>query len=95
MTLSSLAFFSCDTFVNYIHNSVHESTLTIVPDIDECGEDIDGCEDYCSNTNGSYVCSCDDGYSLGDDDHSCDGMYDFVEITISYYVTFINFHCLK
>ena len=32
-----------------------------------------GCSDYCSNTNGSYVCSCDAGYALEEDGHTCEG----------------------
>ena len=33
-------------------------------DIDECAEDIDFCDQTCSNTFGSYVCSCQRGYDL-------------------------------
>ena len=28
----------------------------------------------CTNTNGSYVCSCNDGYILNDDGLTCDGI---------------------
>ena len=27
-------------------------------DIDECALKIDGCEDDCINTNGSFICTC-------------------------------------
>ena len=30
-------------------------------DIDECGA-FDPCEQVCTNTDGSYECSCEDGY---------------------------------
>ena len=43
-------------------------------DIDECSEDIDGCAQTCTNTNGSYSCSCRIGYRLAGDDHGCNGM---------------------
>ena len=34
------------------------------------------CDQNCHNVNGSYVCSCDEGYVLDDDDgRSCDGMF--------------------
>ena len=33
-------------------------------DIDECMEDSDGCSQQCVNTAGSFVCACDDGYTL-------------------------------
>ena len=32
------------------------------PDIAECDEDNGGCEQICTNTEGSYECSCRDGY---------------------------------
>ena len=42
-------------------------------DIDECSEQSDDCVQNCKNVIGSYVCGCDEGYSLNDDGHSCDG----------------------
>ena len=54
-------------------------------DIPECERDIDGCDQHCNNTDGSYECSCDVGFLLanGDacvygfrlapDNHTCDG----------------------
>ena len=44
-------------------------------DIDECDEDTDGCAQTCTNTNGSYVCSCDleSGYRLALDNYGCSG----------------------
>ena len=42
-------------------------------DIDECEEDIDGCEQECTDTDGSYNCSCSLGYTLVIDEHGCDG----------------------
>ena len=48
-------------------------------DIDECSEGISGCDHNCTNTNGSYYCTCMDGYELQSDNHTCTGndcMYD-------------------
>ncbi len=42
-------------------------------DIDECFQDTDGCAQTCTNTNGSFSCSCDIGYTLATDDIGCDG----------------------
>ena len=42
-------------------------------DINECNEEIDDCAQNCTNTNGSYTCSCNTGYRLGSDGHSCFG----------------------
>lgn len=42
-------------------------------DIDECLNNFDSCDQNCTNTNGSYYCSCIDGYRLNNDTYSCDG----------------------
>ena len=42
-------------------------------DVDECDMGTDGCVQNCSNTNGSFVCSCGVGYVLADDDLDCLG----------------------
>ena len=42
-------------------------------DIDECAEGTDGCVHTCTDTKGSYECSCDTGYRLANDSHGCDG----------------------
>ena len=42
-------------------------------DIDECIEGTDTCDQVCSNTLGSYNCSCLQGYLLLDDGISCEG----------------------
>ena len=54
-------------FANYI------GTVFFLIDINECDEDTDGCAQNCTNTNGSYACSCDTGYHLGNDGYSCYG----------------------
>ena len=48
----------------------------ILPDIDECVDDsLNHCEvqDSCINTNGSYTCSCNTGYTLHDNRRNCAG----------------------
>ena len=42
-------------------------------DIDECLEELDGCDQICTNTDGSYDCTCMDGYELESDNHTCTG----------------------
>lgn len=42
-------------------------------DVNECLYDKGGCGQTCSNTIGSYECSCDNGYLLIDD-HDCEGI---------------------
>ena len=43
-------------------------------DIDECKLFNGGCEHDCTNNNGSFFCTCHDGYNLKDDHLSCVGM---------------------
>ena len=44
-------------------------------DVDECLTDNGGCTQTCNNIDGSYQCSCQDGYQLYSDNHTCIGMY--------------------
>ena len=45
-------------------------------DIDECTDGTHACysDDHCTNTPGSYVCSCPQGYKIGLDGQTCNGM---------------------
>ena len=45
-------------------------------DINECQVSNGHCDHICTNTNGSYQCSCHDGYTLGKDNLQCVGMHD-------------------
>ena len=40
-------------------------------DIDECSAGTSGCSQLCTNTIGSYYCSCYSGYSLDHNGHNC------------------------
>ena len=42
-------------------------------DTDECQQGISGCSQVCTNTIGSYKCSCNAGYRLSNDSHTCIG----------------------
>lgn len=50
--------------------------VLFVIDIDECAEGISGCSHRCSNTVGSYYCSCPIGYRLTSDNLTCNGEQD-------------------
>ena len=43
----------------------------VVIDINECAKYDGGCQHNCTNTNGSYSCSCRAGYKLNEDQHNC------------------------
>ncbi|KAH0624563.1 hypothetical protein JD844_032174 [Phrynosoma platyrhinos] len=49
-------------------------------DIDECKDQHGGCKHICSNKQGSYHCSCYNGYALKSDNKSCE---DIDECTVS------------
>ena len=42
---------------------------------DECAMAIDGCDQYCINTVGSYYCDCYSGYVLNSDRRTCSGVH--------------------
>ena len=45
----------------------------MILDINECAIDNGDCSQDCTNTLGSYFCSCSVGYSLDIDAHNCSG----------------------
>jgi hypothetical protein len=47
--------------------------LALLTDVDECMEDTDGCQQICTNSIGSYSCSCNIGYRLASDNRHCSG----------------------
>ena len=54
---------------------------------DECQTDNGGCGQLCMDTARSYMCSCEDGYSLDSDGKGCSGKvnYDciiFIKVSI-------------
>ena len=46
---------------------------TLTADENECQLNNGGCDQTCTNTMGSFLCSCDAGYSLAADGLSCEG----------------------
>ena len=51
---------------NIIDGSMHT-------DVDECATNNGGCAQTCTNTVGSFVCSCPSGYTLASNGLTCDG----------------------
>lgn len=58
---------------SYIFNII---VLICVTDVNECSEELSGCDQQCLNTDGSYICSCDTGYTLLPDSKTCQGRSD-------------------
>ena len=44
-----------------------------VADINECDKDNGRCNQICTNTFGSYYCSCEEGYTLDFNGFNCTG----------------------
>ncbi len=47
--------------------------VLIFADINECLTDNGGCDHICINTEGSFSCSCQNGFELENDQFSCSG----------------------
>ena len=62
-------------------------TYVEILDINECDLNIDGCDQTCVNTVGSFLCNCTDGYELNEDGILCDGKN---YIMISMYYVIVN-----
>ena len=56
--------------------------LSIYIDVNEC--DKNPCDYQCTNTDGSFTCSCNSGYELDDNGRSCKGMYMIIVLIIIY-----------
>ena len=56
-------------------NNLMKNCTIWVPfaDVDECLTNNGGCEQVCTNTDGSFSCSCDSGYSLDSNLLNCSG----------------------
>ena len=49
--------------------------ISILSDINECNDGTHKCSQICTNTNGSFICGCNDGYHIDFDNDTCSGMY--------------------
>ena len=56
-------------------SNIHCSYNIILLDINECDEGSHNCEHICTNTAGSFECSCNSGYRLDGNGRNCSGRY--------------------
>ena len=59
-------------------------------DINECANNNGSCQHNCSNTDGSFLCSCRNGYVLGTDQLSCIGKNITTHLNSSFFI--VNFY---
>ena len=59
------------------HVFIWQQVLLCNIDIDECTQGTSGCSQGCRNTDGSFICTCNEGYQTHHDDPTfCVGMTD-------------------
>lgn len=78
---------ACKEYIHYSLNTKWEYIIMV--DIDECSEGASGCDQDCHNTQGSYVCSCRQGFILQQDGHTCKGEHKYLFLIIK---EIIHFH---
>ena len=61
------------TFINLYLNPSNTFLSRFVIDIDECATNQHQCNQDCTNNDGSYTCSCVDGFRLDADGYTCNG----------------------
>ena len=49
--------------------------ISILTDINECSDGTHNCSQICTNTPGSFICECNNGFLLDNDEATCNGMY--------------------
>ena len=59
---------------SFVTNTIIMVSPLVLSDIDECAERMDGCGQICTDTDGSYTCSCNSGYELASNNHQCEGI---------------------
>ena len=57
-------------------DGLFNQNLNVDLDINECQISNGGCEHQCKNTNGSYICECNKGFSLDGNGKTCTGKFE-------------------
>ena len=59
----------------YVTNIITTYVYLVLTDLNECAIDNGNCDHKCTDNDGSYECSCNDGYQLHTDERLCLGKY--------------------
>ena len=60
---------------NYCYAFCHPSLLVLYTDEDECAVNNGNCTHQCVNTPSSFMCACNEGFSLASDGKTCNGKH--------------------
>ena len=60
---------------HYFADLFHATSISCSLDVNECLQLNGGCEERCENTVGSYNCACQPGFSLRNDNKTCEGKF--------------------
>ena len=57
------------------YREIHRKFINVLvtTDVNECSSNNGNCSQICTNTNGSFICSCQIGYVLNADSRTCNG----------------------
>ena len=61
----------------------HALYILHLSSVNKCEVDNGGCTDYCQDSPFSYTCSCQEGFTLVEDKHTCIGNQSAVLVTDS------------
>ena len=64
---------SCSGMCFIIFKKLYYGSTYIISEINECSINNGNCSQLCTNTNGSYFCSCNPGYVLNGNNMTCNG----------------------
>ena len=71
----AIKWFKVETSVKVLlHILVFQHNNSLFTDINECNE-VNDCQQLCTNTEGSYICGCEEGFTLAKDRRNCNGNY--------------------
>ena len=83
----------CIIIYLYLHINEYAYFVSILSDTDECSNGTHNCSQICTNTIGSFLCECNNGFLLEFDGATCNGMQKQFVAFIHTYNT-INLKCI-
>ena len=76
-------------------NCLNNNSYSTIVDINECRSHNGGCNHHCTNSHGSFRCSCNNGYSLQRNKKTCVGKYIVINIHVQIITVRSNVYVIK